>query len=200
MTRCSNSSHYQELSESCKKPYVGQKRMASLLSEAQHRVVQVVFSGAPSGYEKDEAPCPPIPRSRPNCFKDLPEIRDADTTSIRYIPSNSGQSSPDPVSSPEHVVHALSDIGPSMTSIPAHDCQAESSPASRELPSPPPGCTRETTGSGDRSLSPMRSRLVPRVKLDSIAEDDEPLPSPSISSDIGDAWSSLTRSPDIQQV
>ncbi|KAJ8585153.1 hypothetical protein M405DRAFT_883957 [Rhizopogon salebrosus TDB-379] len=189
-----------ELSESPKRPYVGQKRMASLLSEAQHRVVQVAFSGAPSGYEKSEAPCPPIPRSRPNRFKDLPEIRDTDMTSIRYIPSNSGQLSPDPASPLEHVVNVLSDIGPSMTSTPEHRYQAESSPSSRELPSPP-DCTRETTGgSDDRSLSPMRSRLNPRVKLDSIAEDDEPLSSPSISSYIGDAWSPLTRPPDIHQV
>jgi hypothetical protein len=106
MARCSNS-NYQELAESPKKPYVGQKRMASLLSEAQHRVVQVAFSGVPSGYEKSEALRPPIPRSRPNRFIDLPEIRDTDMTSIRYIPSNSGQSSPDPVSPLEHVVHVV---------------------------------------------------------------------------------------------
>jgi len=175
--------------------------MASLLSEAQHRVVQVVFSGAPSGYEKSIAPCPSIPRSRPNCFKDLPEIRDANTTSIRYIPSNSGQSSPDPVSPTEPIVHVLSDIVPSMASTPEHDYQAESSPSSCELPSPPPDCTRETTGgSGEKSLFPMRGRPIRGVKLDSIAEDDEPLPSPSISSDIEDAWSPLTRLPDIHQL
>lgn len=105
----SNSSHRQALSEPPKKPYEGHDRMTSLLSEAQHRIVQVVFCGAPSGYELSEVPssCPSVSRSRPNCSKELPEIREesvSNTTSIGYVASISGSSSIDPVSPPEHVV------------------------------------------------------------------------------------------------
>jgi hypothetical protein len=105
----SNSNHHQALSESPNKPYRGHDRITSLLSEAQHRIVQVVFCGAPSGYELSEAPspCPSVSRSRPNCSKDLPEIREesvSNTTSIGYVTSISGPSSTDPVSPPQHVV------------------------------------------------------------------------------------------------
>jgi hypothetical protein len=80
--------------------------MTSLLSEAQHRIVQVVFSGTPSGYETHESPHPPVSQSRPNCFKDLPEIRDADVISVGYLPSNSNRSliDNDMMSDPVHVV------------------------------------------------------------------------------------------------
>ncbi|OJA12723.1 hypothetical protein AZE42_02882 [Rhizopogon vesiculosus] len=200
IVQSSNSRHHQELSDSPKTPYGGHNRMTSLLFEAQHRIVQVVFSGAPSaGCETPETPCPSVSQNRPNCFKDLPEIREepaSSTTSVEYIPSISSRSSTDPVSPPEHV---LSRIGPPITSTPAPDYQVESSPSSCELLSaPPPGRTRGTTGSsGDRSyFSFMRSRSIP-LRLDSIAEGDEPLPSPSISSDMGDARSCLNRSPDL---
>jgi hypothetical protein len=80
--------------------------MTSLLSEAQHRIVQVAFSGTPSGYEMHESPHPAISQSRPNCFKDLPEIRDADVISVGYLPSNSNRSliDNDMMSAPVHVV------------------------------------------------------------------------------------------------
>jgi len=105
----SNSSYCQALSESPKKPYRGHDRMTSFLSEAQHRIVQVVFCGAPSGCELSEAPnpCSSLSRSRPNYSKDLPEIREesfSNTTSIGYVASVSGPSSTDPVSPPEHIV------------------------------------------------------------------------------------------------
>jgi len=81
--------------------------MALLLSEAQHRIVQVAFSGTSSSYETSEAPPQPVSRDQPNCFKDLPEIceeSDSSTPYTGYVPSISGQSSTNAVSLPEHVV------------------------------------------------------------------------------------------------
>lgn len=161
--------------------------MTSLLSKAQHRIVQVVFSGTPSGYETHEAPRPSISQSHPNCFKDLPEIRDepfTDVISVGYLPSNSNRSliNNDMISAP---VHVLSGIGPSTTSTPDYGFQAELSSA--------PSSRRKTTGnSGNGSNSTLtRNRCVLGFRLDSIAESDEPLPSPSMSCDIGDARSCL---------
>lgn len=165
--------------------------MTSFLSEAQHRIVQVVFSGTPSGYETHETPRPPISQSRPNCFKDLPEIRDepfADVISVGYIPSNTSQCSIDLIAP----VHGLSGIGPSTTSIPDYGCQAELSMSYAELSSAPPSRRKTPGSSGNRSYSTLAgSRSTPGSRLDSIPEGDEPLPSPSISSDTGDARSCL---------
>lgn len=170
-----------ELSESPKHPYAGHKHMTSLLSEAQHRIVQVVFSGTPSGYETHESPHLPISQSRPNCFKDLPEIRDADVISIGYLPSNSNRSliDNDMISDP---VHVLSGIGPSTTSAADYGFRAELSPPCTELSSAPSSSRRTTGNSGNRTVT--RNRCIPGLRLDSIAEGDEPSPSPSMSCDI----------------
>lgn len=178
-----------ELSESPKHPYVGHKHMTSLLSEAQHHIMQVVFSGTPSSYETHETPLPPTSRSRPNCFKDLPEIRD-EPFAIDYLPSNSNRSSVDNdmMSAP---VHILSGIGPSTTSTPDYGCQAESSPLCSELCSASSSRRRVTGNSGNRSYSTLARSRSATFRLESIAEGDEPLPSPSISSVIRDARSYL---------
>lgn len=177
-----------ELSESPRHPYVGHKNMTSLLSEAQHHIVQVVFSGTPSGYETHETPCSPISsRSRPNRLKDLPEIRD-EPFADGYLPSNSNQSSIDNnIFLPP--VHVLSGIGPSTTSTPDYGCQAESSASRSELFSASSSRRRTTGMSGNRSHSILVRSTVPGFRLDSIAEGDEP--SPFLSSDIGGAESYL---------
>lgn len=161
--------------------------MTSLLSEAQHHIMHVVFSGTPIGYETHETPGPPTSRSRPNCFKDLPEIRD-EPFAIDYLPSNSNRSSIDNDMMP--AVHVLSGTGPSTTSTPEYGCQAELSPLCSELSSAPFGRRRTTGNSGNRSYSTLARSRSAGYRLDSIAEGDEPLPSP-ISSDIGDARSYL---------
>jgi hypothetical protein len=164
--------------------------MTSLLSEAQHRIVQVVFSGTPSAYEMHETPRPSNSQSRPNCFKDLPEIRDepfVDAIPVGYLPSNSNRSliNSDAMSAP---VHVLSGIGPSTTSTPDDGFRAELSPPCPEVSSAPSSGRRTTGNSGNRSYSTLtRNRCIPGFRLDSIAEGDEPLPSPSMSCDIGDA-------------
>lgn len=162
--------------------------MTSLLSEAQHHIVQVVFSGTPSGYETHETPCSPISsRSRPNRLKDLPEIRD-EPFADGYLPSNSNQSSIDNnIFLPP--VHVLSGIGPSTTSTPDYGCQAESSASRSELFSASSSRRRTTGMSGNRSHSILVRSTVPGFRLDSIAEGDEP--SPFLSSDIGGAESYL---------
>ncbi|KAG1874920.1 hypothetical protein F4604DRAFT_1762948 [Suillus subluteus] len=176
-----------ELSESPKHPYVGHKHMNSLLSEAQHHIMQVVFSGTPSGYETHETPRSPISRSRPNCFKDLPEIRE-EPFAVDYLPSNSNRFSIGNDMVP--AVHVLSGIGPSTTSTPDYDYQAELSPLSSDLSSALSSRRRTTGNSGNRSYSTLARSKSAGFRLDSIAEGDEPLPSP-ISSDIGDTRSYL---------
>ncbi|KAG2360752.1 hypothetical protein BDR07DRAFT_126204 [Suillus spraguei] len=174
-----------ELSESPRHPYVGHEHMTSLLSEAQHHIVQVVFSGTPSGYGTHETPCSPISsRSRPNRLKDLPEIRD-EPFADGYLPSNSNQSSidNDMVSPP---VHIPSGIG-SSSSTPDYGCQAELSASRSELFSAPSNYRRTKGKSGNRSS--ILTRSISGFRLDSIAEGDEP--SPFISSDIGGARSCL---------
>ncbi|KAG2136939.1 uncharacterized protein EDB93DRAFT_1253799 [Suillus bovinus] len=186
---------HQELSESPKHPYVGQEHMTSLLSEAQHRIVQVVFSGTPSGSETPETPHPPISQSRPDCFKDLPEIRDepfAAVISVDHLPSNSHRSSLDHDMMPAPV-HVLSGIGPSTTYTPDYGCRPELSLSCSELSLAP--SRRRTTGNCDnrRYSALARSRFFPGFRLDSIAEGDEPSPSPSsMSSDIGHIRSCLS--------
>lgn len=170
---------------------MGHKHTTSLLSEAQHRIVQVVFSGTPSGHETHEAPRPPISQSL-NCFKDLPEIRDEpfDVISVDYLPvSNRSSLDDDMITAP---VHVLSEIGPSTTYPPDYGCQAESSLSCSELSSAPSSRRRMTGNSGNRRYSAlMRSRFFLGLRLDSIAEGDEPLSSSSMSSDIGDLRSCL---------
>ncbi|KAG2050437.1 hypothetical protein BDR06DRAFT_960247 [Suillus hirtellus] len=180
-----------ELSESPKSPYVGHKHTTSLLSEAQHRIVQVVFSGTPSGHETHEAPRPPISQSL-NCFKDLPEIRDEpfDVISVDYLPVGGRSSLDDDVITAP--VHVLSEIGPSTTCTPDYGCQAESSLSCSELSSAPSSHRRMTGNFGNRRYSALvQSRFFPGFRLDSIAEGDEPLSSSSMSSDIGDPRSCL---------
>jgi hypothetical protein len=79
--------------------------MTSLLSEAQHHIMQVVFSGTPSSYDTHETPHPPISQSHPNCFKDLPEIR-GEPFAVDYLPSNSNRFSidNDMMPAPVHIV------------------------------------------------------------------------------------------------
>jgi hypothetical protein len=172
-----------ELSESPKHQYVGHKHMTSLLSEAQHHIMQVVFSGTPSSYETHETPHPPISQSHPNCFKDLPEIR-GEPFAVDYLPSNSNRFSIDNDMMPAPV-HILSGIGPSMTSTPDYSCQAELSPPCSELSSASSSRRRTTRNCGNRSYSSLVRSRPAALRLDSIAEGDEPLPSPSISSVIG---------------
>ncbi|KAG0704019.1 hypothetical protein DFH29DRAFT_874115 [Suillus ampliporus] len=140
------------------------------VAQDTHRIVQVVFSGAPSGCEPHEAPQPPPSQSRPNCFKDLPEIRDESFADVASIENSiRDQSTTDPIAAP--VEHILSGIGPSTTSTPDYGYQAESSPSRCELSSALPSRRKTAGSSDDRSYSTLtRSRSAPAIRLDSIAE------------------------------